>query len=179
VEVQPPARPSDGASQPAPRQGQRGAAARGCVLRHQLHARGDTYEREEGHVTPATLSILLELRSSTLRDQATGRVSQRRDKANGVRQRGVACSGAHCMLGVTRTRGRRAMSRQPRSRFRCRRDTATCETKRRASQPARRQGKRGAAAQGLVLRRPLHARNDTYEREEGHLTPATLSILLS
>jgi hypothetical protein len=69
------------------------------VLRHQLHARGDTYEREEGHLTPATLSILLELRSSSLRDQATGRVSQRGDKANGVRQRRDACSGAHCMQG--------------------------------------------------------------------------------
>jgi hypothetical protein len=39
-----------------------------------------------------------------------GRVSQQHgDKANGVRQRGHACSGAHCMLGVTRTQGRRAM----------------------------------------------------------------------
>jgi hypothetical protein len=47
------------------------------------------------------------------------RVNQRGDKANGVRQRGNAGSGAHCMLGVTSTGGRRAMTRQPRSRFCC------------------------------------------------------------
>ena len=88
MEVQPPARPSDGASQPAPRQGQRGAAARGCVLRHQLHARGDTYEREEGHLTPATLSILLELRSSSLRDQAT-----RESASAATRQTGCGSAG--------------------------------------------------------------------------------------
>ena len=38
-----------------------------------------------------------------------GRVIHRGDKANGVRQRGDACSRAHCMLGVTRTQGRRAV----------------------------------------------------------------------
>ena len=47
-----------------------------------------------------------------------------------MRQRGHACSGAHCMLGVTRTRGWGAMSRQPRS---------------------RRQGEQGAAARGCML----------------------------
>jgi hypothetical protein len=82
---------------------------------------------------------------------SNGRVSQRGDKANGVRQRGHACSGAHCMLGVTRTQGRRAMSRQPRSRICCCRGSDACETKRRASQPARRQGKRGAAARACEL----------------------------
>jgi hypothetical protein len=143
---------------------------RGCVLRHPLHARGDTYEREEGHVTPATLSILLELRYSTLRDQATGRVSQRRDKANGVRQRGVACSGAHCMLGVTRTKGRRAMSRQPRSRFCCRRGTANCETKRRASQPARRQGRfeTGCGRAGTRAQAPTACRAVTRQTRRGN-----------
>jgi hypothetical protein len=181
VEVQPPARPSDGASQPAPRQGKRGAAARGCVLRHQLHARGDTYEREEGHLTPAMLTIVLLARSSRLRDQATGRVSQRRDKANGVRQCGDACSGTNCMLGVTRTRARRAISRQPRLRFCCWRGPAPCETKRwgESASAATKQLQRGAAVRGRVLWRPLHARGDTYQSEEGHVTPATLSILLS
>ncbi len=61
-----------------------------------LHARGDTYRREEGHVTPATLSILLLLRSRTLRDQATGESASAatRQQANRVRQRGHACSDA-------------------------------------------------------------------------------------
>ena len=34
--------------------------------------RGDAYWREEGHDTPATLSILLSVRYRLLRDQATG-----------------------------------------------------------------------------------------------------------
>ena len=43
------------------------------------------------------------------------------------------------------------MSRQPRSRICCCRGSDACETKRRASQPARRQGKRGAAARACEL----------------------------
>ena len=56
------------------------------------------------------------------------------------------------------------------------RDQATGESVQ--SQPARRQGKPGAAARACVLWRSLHARGDAYWREEGHDTPSTLTIVL-
>jgi hypothetical protein len=42
------------------------------VLWRALHARGDTYTREEGHITPVTLVSRLPWRDSALRDHATG-----------------------------------------------------------------------------------------------------------
>ena len=61
---------------------------RGCGLWRPLHARGDKYQREEGHVTPATLTISLSLRNNTLRDQAT-----RESASAATRQKGCGSAG--------------------------------------------------------------------------------------
>jgi hypothetical protein len=66
---------------------------RGCVLWRSLHARGDTYSREEGHVTPAALSIVLSLRYSRLRDQATG-------ESASVATRQTGCGSGHADSGA-------------------------------------------------------------------------------
>jgi hypothetical protein len=114
-------------SQPAAgRQGQQGAAARGrralTLPSVALHARSDTYSRDEGHVTLATLLIWLPSRRRSLRNQSTGE---------------SASSGA---------------TRPTRS---------------------------GSGRRALTLpSAALHARSDTYRRDEGHVTSATLSIWL-
>ena len=61
--------------------------AQGCVLWRPLHARGDTYSRGEGHITPVTLVSLLYWRYSSLQDHATGESA-----STATRQRG--CGGA-------------------------------------------------------------------------------------
>jgi hypothetical protein len=91
-----PARPSDGrVSQQHGDKANGVAAARACVLWRSLHARGDAYAREEGHVTSATLVSALSLRNRCLRDQATGEsASSTATRQTGWRQRGHACSDA-------------------------------------------------------------------------------------
>ncbi len=66
-----------------------------CALAPSLHARGDTYTREEGHITPDTLVIALPSRPSFLRDHATGEST-----SAATRQRG--CGGAG-MCALERT----------------------------------------------------------------------------
>jgi hypothetical protein len=71
------------------------------ALARSLHARGDTYAREEGHITPDTLVIALLLSSRYLRDHATGESAsaetrQRGWHAKGVRRRGDACALTAC-----------------------------------------------------------------------------------
>ena len=85
------------------------------MLWRALHARGDTYLRGEGHITPDTLVIALLLRYSTLRDHATGESASAATRQRGCAGAGMRALSAHCMLGVTRTKGGRAISRQTRS----------------------------------------------------------------
>jgi len=97
AEVQISARPSDaGVSQRGDKADgvrQRGDACSDMlgvlVLWRALHARGHTYVREEGHVTPATLSILLSLRYSSLRDQATGESASAATRQTGCGSAGM------------------------------------------------------------------------------------------
>jgi hypothetical protein len=61
------------------------------MLWRSLHVRGDTKVREEGHDTPAKLSILLSWRYSLLRDQATGESA-----IAATRQTGCGCGRDQC-----------------------------------------------------------------------------------
>ena len=63
------------------------------MLWRALHARGDTYLRGEGHITPDTLVSLLLWRYSPLQDHATGESA-----SVATRQRG--CGGAEMRAGA-------------------------------------------------------------------------------
>ncbi len=95
---------------------------------------------------------------------------QRGDKANEERQRGEGvlwrCPLRHCTREVTRTGGTRAMSRQQRSGFGCRRGPGTCETNQRGSQAAA--GRQGSTRYGLTI-------NDGTQRWFIFLFPSTPS----
>jgi hypothetical protein len=160
------------ASQPARRRGKRAAAARGMrvlALPSRPCMRGVTRTEGRGAMSRQTRSRLRCCRGSksceTKRrasQPARVGIETKRRASQPARRRGKRAAAARgmrvlalpsrpCMRGVTRTEGRGAMSRQTRSRCCCCRGSESCETKRRASQPARREGNRAAAAWGCVL----------------------------
>ena len=70
------------------------------ALARLLHARGDTYSRLGGHITPVTLVSLLYWRYSALLDHATG------ESANAAtRQRGCAGAGMRALARALHARG--------------------------------------------------------------------------